>query len=595
MLAKKRPRTCTAFLAALALGWAAVLSGNPGLAETAAPESEPSQAHPAGPPLVGTRAILSRLPDTAPAAAGKGIAIADVESSLLYLDYWDPEESERRRGILNHAIAVRAILEESAPGAALPLASFRDDDEDVVRYVREKEADIVVMAFGSPARMEKEKWRPPEPRGRGLADFGAFVGVPLRRHDSPSLHYSYARTLAEERDTVFVKSIGNDGEPMPRDGLSWQISGISNGVAAVWVDAEGRIHPQSDRCGPHWRTHMCIAVYGTMRFADGAGAPYRKDGEFAHGSSVAAARLAAGLALLKQWLRDAKGRADVRAEELLQIACNTARLGPNTHEEVGCGILDLDAASRSYEWAASRRLVTQTVDPEEFDPLLSAIAAARRNRLEDGWTAVRAPGFDTLNPYAGGIRAKDAHIIYDTLTYSSYDGGRGLEERGLIAESFTVDERKRSIDFLLREEARWHDGAPIAADDVVWTAETLMARGRPAFAEYFFDGVVRVEKTGPRSVRFVFRRLPYPAPLTVSRVGAMPVLPKHFWEGRDFGEPLTDMPLGSGPYRFSAVALGKSVVYEPVPDYWARDFEGRRPAAERRMLKYRYVPEREPA
>ncbi len=54
-------------------------------------------------------------------------------------------------------------------------------------------------------------------------------------------------------------------------------------------------------------------------------------------------------------------------------------------------------------------------------------------------------------------------------------------------------------------------------------------------------------------------------------LGQLPVLPKHFWQGRNFEEPLTDFPLGSGPYKLSHVDMGRSITVERIPDYWGKD------------------------
>ena len=317
---------------------------------------------------------------------------------------------------------------------------------------------------------------------------------------------------------------------------------------------------------------------GSLQLTDGAGAPYREDGTVVQGTSVAAARLAAGLAVLRQWLHEAEGR-DVSAEQLLQIACNTARLGPNTHEEVGCGILDLDAASRGYAWAESTRLVTPTLEPPP------SLFGDENRFLPDGSIAVEGTGFDTLNPFGDGHAAVGALMIYDKLIFGAYG-----DYKGLIAESVAVDEEEAWIDFVIREEARFHDGAPITTQDVIWTAETLMASGPRWLVEHLFEDIKRVVETGPRTVRFIFESGRPNGPIAVSRLGWLPILPRHFWEGRDFRERTMIPPLGSGQYRIAAVEPGRSVTYEPVEeDYWARDLEFHKDRPSARRITYRYL------
>src|SRR3546814_18794763 len=82
------------------------------------------------------------------------------------------------------------------------------------------------------------------------------------------------------------------------------------------------------------------------------------------------------------------------------------------------------------------------------------------------------------------------------------------------------------VEFTLHGDARWHDGKPITVEDVIWTFNTLREKGDP-FYRFYYASVAKVEKTGPRTVKFTFkesenRELPL-------IIGQLPVLPKHFW------------------------------------------------------------------
>ncbi len=124
------------------------------------------------------------------------------------------------------------------------------------------------------------------------------------------------------------------------------------------------------------------------------------------------------------------------------------------------------------------------------------------------------------------------------------------------------------VAFELRPEARFNDGTPVTADDVAWTFNTLRTQGRPYYRQYYAD-VENVAVEGPRRVVFHLksnqnRELPL-------ILGEMPVLPKHWWEGRDFSRPLTDPPIGSGPYRIDRFEFGRTITYRRVDNWWARD------------------------
>ncbi len=129
------------------------------------------------------------------------------------------------------------------------------------------------------------------------------------------------------------------------------------------------------------------------------------------------------------------------------------------------------------------------------------------------------------------------------------------------------------IIFNLRSEARWHDGKPITADDVIWSFEMLTTKGDPQY-RFYYSSVARVEKLGERRVKFHFKeRNNRELPLIV---GLIPILPKHYWQERDFEKTTLEPPLGSGPYRVGSFEAGRFVVQERVADYWGKDLPVKR-------------------
>lgn len=174
--------------------------------------------------------------------------------------------------------------------------------------------------------------------------------------------------------------------------------------------------------------------------------------------------------------------------------------------------------------------------------------------------------YDSFNPYILRGTPGPVGYIWDTLTRASADEPESAY--GHLAETIEVAADKSYVAFELRAQARFHDGAPVTAEDVAWTFETLRDHGKPFWRQYY-GGVARVAVEGPRRVVFHFkssgnRELP-------TILGELPVLPKHWWQGRDFEAPLHDPPLGSGPYRVARYEFGRTLTMERVPDYWARD------------------------
>lgn len=175
--------------------------------------------------------------------------------------------------------------------------------------------------------------------------------------------------------------------------------------------------------------------------------------------------------------------------------------------------------------------------------------------------------FDSLNPFINkGVAADDIGLIYDTLTTNSLD--EPFTVYGLLAEKIEKGPNNSWVRFHLRPQARFHDGQPVTAEDVVFTFETLMSQGAPHYRGYYAD-VAQVTAESQRRVRFDFkhagnRELPM-------ILGQLPVLPKHWWEGRDFSSGSLEPPLGSGPYRVEEVQAGRTIRYARVKDYWGKD------------------------
>ena len=173
--------------------------------------------------------------------------------------------------------------------------------------------------------------------------------------------------------------------------------------------------------------------------------------------------------------------------------------------------------------------------------------------------------FDSFNPFILRGTAGPVSAVWDTLTRASADEpDTGYAH---LAHTIEVAADHTYVAFELRPEARFHDGTPVTAEDIAWTFETLRDKGRPYYRQYY-AGVASVETDGPLRVVFRFktagnRELP-------EILGQLPALPKHWWTGRDFAAPLTDPPLGCGPYKVGRVELGRTLVMERVPDYWGQ-------------------------
>jgi microcin C transport system substrate-binding protein len=180
--------------------------------------------------------------------------------------------------------------------------------------------------------------------------------------------------------------------------------------------------------------------------------------------------------------------------------------------------------------------------------------------------------FDSFNIVVAGVKGAPEQglgLVYETLVTPSLD--EPSASYGLLADAFSFPDDFSSATFRLRPEARWHDGKPVTAEDVIYSFEVLKANS-PTYA-FYYKNVQRAEKVGDREVKFTFdekgnRELP-------QIMGQLLVLPKHWWEGtapdgrkRDVTQTTLEPPLGSGPYRIKSFDTGRNATYERVKDYW---------------------------
>ena len=139
---------------------------------------------------------------------------------------------------------------------------------------------------------------------------------------------------------------------------------------------------------------------------------------------------------------------------------------------------------------------------------------------------------------------------------------------GLIAKTVETNDDRTFVTFHLDPRARFSDGKPVTAEDVLFSWQLLRDHGRPNHRQYY-SKVAKAEAIDPLTVRFDLtgaddRELPL-------ILGLMPVLPKHAIDVSTFEETSLTPMIGSGPYRVTAVKPGASITFTRNPDYWGRD------------------------
>lgn len=229
-------------------------------------------------------------------------------------------------------------------------------------------------------------------------------------------------------------------------------------------------------------------------------------------------------------------------------------------------LIALPAAAEPRHGLAMHGALKYPAGFAHFDYVNPAAAKGGELRLAD------TDPFDSFNPYIAKGQAPDGiGLTTDTLMEQSQD--EPFSMYGLVAESVETPPDRSWVQFTLRPSARFHDGRPMTPDDVIFSLDILRTKGAPSY-RFYYAGVERAEKIGERGVKFTFkpgdnREMPL-------ILGELPVLPKHYWQGKAFEETTLEPPLSSGPYRVAKFEPGRFVTYERVKDYWAKDLPVRR-------------------
>ena len=186
---------------------------------------------------------------------------------------------------------------------------------------------------------------------------------------------------------------------------------------------------------------------------------------------------------------------------------------------------------------------------------------------------LRITNFDKYNPFTlKGIAAPGlSALVFEALLTGTMD--EPTTAYGLLAEDIQVAPDKLSVIFRLNPKARFHDGKPVMAADVKHSFDMLMSKQAAPQYRVVFADVKQAVVTGPRTVRFDFKAVSAELPLLV---GGIPIFSRDWGAGKPFDQIVTDVPIGSGPYKIGRVSFGRDITYQRDPEYWARDLNVRR-------------------
>ncbi len=203
--------------------------------------------------------------------------------------------------------------------------------------------------------------------------------------------------------------------------------------------------------------------------------------------------------------------------------------------------------------------------------------------------------FDSLNPYiipgvavGEGLEFSPMSLVYETLMVSSGDEPSSFY--GLVARTIDVADDFSSATVAIDPAARFSDGTPVTADDVVFSFQVLKAKGDSNWRQSL-AGIGQVAVPAPGQVRFDFVP-PYrrSGPMVVAN---LPVFSAAWWQGRPFDRPSLAQPLGTGPYLVDKIDAGHTVTFKRNPDYWGRDLPVNRGRFNFDDIRYDYFRDRD--
>jgi peptide/nickel transport system substrate-binding protein len=188
------------------------------------------------------------------------------------------------------------------------------------------------------------------------------------------------------------------------------------------------------------------------------------------------------------------------------------------------------------------------------------------------------PGtFDSLNPFI--VQGDASRGLFDQfLGYNVFESlmARSRDEAftlyPLIAETVETDDDRTFVEFTLDERAAFSDGEQITAEDVIFSMELLLEKGRPIYRDWV-GRVETMEPVGERGVRFTFKQADRELPLLLA---LLPILPSHAIDPDTFDRTTLNPIVASGPYVFGEIRAGEFVHLRRNPDYWAKDHPSKR-------------------
>ena len=238
----------------------------------------------------------------------------------------------------------------------------------------------------------------------------------------------------------------------------------------------------------------------------------------------------------------------------------------------GAALLLAVGMARAEEEIITSHAITTFGDPPKYGPDFQHLDYVNPDAPKGGEIALSWIGsFDSFNPYSEkGTSAVLATIGYEDMMTDTSDEIGSLY--CLICSTIEYPKDKSWVIFNMRPEAKFSDGSPLTADDVLFTYELFLKDGLPSFSTVLGQAVEGVEVLDPHRVKYTFKT-DSPVRDRIQTAGGMPVMSKKWYTdtGAKLDESRLDPGIGSGPYKLDHYDINQRVVYKRNPDYWGKD------------------------
>jgi microcin C transport system substrate-binding protein len=260
---------------------------------------------------------------------------------------------------------------------------------------------------------------------------------------------------------------------------------------------------------------------------------------------------------------------------------------------LGAGLLAISLATAATQARAQEVTVSHAIttfgDPPKYPADFQHLDYVNPDAPKGGdisqWTF---GGFDSLNPYSveGRAAALSSVPLESILTGTADEIGTSY---CLLCETMEYPADRTWVIFNLRPEAKFSDGTSLTADDVLFSYETFLAKGLTDFRTVLAEQVEKAEVLGPHKIKFTFKA-GVPTRDLPETVGGLPVLSKAHYTANnmDLEKSSTTPFIGSGPYMFDKMDIGRSITWKRNPEYWGKDLPINRGRANFDTIRYEY-------